>query len=206
VAEENDVVWKPSSGRRVVIIQGHPDPGGKHLCHALADAYAEGAAEAGHHVTRIEVATLDFPMLKSQAEFESEPLPRSLVPSRDAIMAANHIVIVFPLWLGTTPAILKAFLENLMRPGIGFSYRKDGMPKKLLTGRSARIIVTMGMPAWLYRWYFFSHGVRNLKRNILRFVGIAPIRQSLLGGVEQAGEARRKRWLVAMRQLGQKLR
>jgi putative NADPH-quinone reductase len=42
--------------RRVTIVQGHPDPGGKHLCHALADDYADGAAAAGREITRIEVA------------------------------------------------------------------------------------------------------------------------------------------------------
>ena len=38
--------------RRIAIVQGHPDPAGKHLCHALADAYADGAARAGHAVDR----------------------------------------------------------------------------------------------------------------------------------------------------------
>ena len=196
---------EPDPGH-VVIIQGHPDPEGGHLCHALADAYAEGAVTAGHRVTRIDVAGLDFPMLRSQAEFLSAPLPQSLVPARDAILAAGHIVIVFPLWLGSMPAFLKAFLENLMRPGIGFSYSKTGMPKKLLSGRSARIVATMSTPAFIYRWLFFANGIRSLKRDILGFVGFSPVRQSLFGRVEKVGDARRKTWLVTMRRLGQKLR
>jgi putative NADPH-quinone reductase len=62
--------------RRVAIIHGHPDPGGKRLCHALADAYAQSAVSAGHEVTRIEVARLDFPVLRTQEDFEHVNCPK----------------------------------------------------------------------------------------------------------------------------------
>ena len=92
---------------RVTIVQGQPDPGGKHLCHALADAYAEGAAAAGHEITRIEVARLDFPILRTQEEFERGSLPETLVAGRDAFVSAQHLVMIFPLWHGTMPALLQ---------------------------------------------------------------------------------------------------
>jgi putative NADPH-quinone reductase len=81
-------------------------------------------------------------------EFDSGTLPAALKPAADAIVGADHIVLVFPLWLGTVPALAKAFLEQVMRPGVTFAYEKYGA-KKLLAGRSARIVVTLGMPAWL---------------------------------------------------------
>jgi len=52
--------------RRITLIQGHPDPAGNHFDHALADAYAAGAARAGHPVRRIEAARLEFPLLRNQ--------------------------------------------------------------------------------------------------------------------------------------------
>jgi len=142
---------------RITIIQGHPDPAGDRLCHALADAYAAGAEAAGHEVARIEVARLDFPVLRTQHDFEHGQVPDSLVEARDAIVSAKHLVVVFPLWHGTMPALLKAFLEQVMRPGVALEYRKHGFPRGLLTGRSARLVVTMGMPALIYRWYFRAH-------------------------------------------------
>ena len=190
---------------RVAIIQGHPDPAGGHLCHALAGAYADGAAGAGHRVDRIEVAQIAFPILRTQAEFESGALPESLAPARDAIVAAQHLVILFPLWLGTMPALLKAFLEQVIRPGIAFEYRAQGFPRRLLAGRSAHLVVTMGMPALLYRWYFRAHGVRGLERSVLRFAGMRPIRETLLGGVGVASAARRAAWLDRMRACGRRL-
>ena len=103
--------------RRLAIVQGHPDPAGNRLCHALADAYAEGAAATGHQVMRIEVARLDFPILRTQRDFETGQVPESLVEARDAIVSAQHVSMIFPLWHGTMPALLKAFIEQVMRPG-----------------------------------------------------------------------------------------
>lgn len=190
--------------KRIAIIQGHPDPIGGHLCHALADAYAEGARAAGHDVARIDVAQINFPWLRTRQEFESGELTANLVPARDAILAAQHLVIVFPLWLGTMPAVVKAFFEQVMRPGIAFAYQEKGFPRRLLAGRSARIVVTMGMPAFLYRWYFGGHGLRGLERSILRFTGIKPVRETLFGMVGNADEARRERWLDRMRDYGRR--
>jgi putative NADPH-quinone reductase len=191
--------------RQSTIIQGHPDPGGNRFYHALADAYAEGAASAGHKVMRVEVARLDFPMLRTQEEFEHGHLPETLVETRDAIVSAQHLVMVFPLWHGTMPALLKAFLEQVMRPGVALEYRKHGFPRGLLAGRSARIVVTMGMPALIYRWYFRAHGVRGLERSILRFSGMAPVRETLLGMVDTAGDAKRRQWLDRIRDCGRRL-
>src|SRR6516165_9482584 len=130
--------------RRVAIIQGHPDPAGNRFCHALADAYAEGAVLGRHEVARIEPAKLDFPILRTQRDFETGDIPEVLMPARDAIIAAQHLLIVFPLWHGTMPALLKAFIEHVMRPGVALEYRREGFPKGLLAGRSARLVVTMG--------------------------------------------------------------
>jgi len=47
------------TNRRVVIIQGHPDPDGQRFCRALADAYERGAEESGCQVKIIDVAGLD---------------------------------------------------------------------------------------------------------------------------------------------------
>ena len=112
------------------------------------------------------------------------------------------LVIVDPLWLGSMPALLKAFLEQVLRPGFAFEYQSRGMPKKLLKGTSARIVVTMGMPASVYRWVYFAHSLRSLKRNILAFCGIAPIRSTLIGNVEGMSDRQRMEWLDEVRGLG----
>jgi putative NADPH-quinone reductase len=148
---------------RVLVVQGHPDATRRHLNHALADAYAEAAQALGHAVRRCEVAGLDFPLLRSQQDWESGALPASLNTAQQDLLWAQHLAIFFPLWLGDMPALLKGFLEQMLRPGFAFK-GSEGNPfgRKGLTGRTARIVVTMGMPALLYRWLYRAHSVRSL--------------------------------------------
>ena len=188
---------------RIALIQAHPDPAGGHLCHALAQAYADGAREAGHEVRVVDVTHLDFPLLRSQKDWMTGEVPAALRPAQETVRWADHIAFFFPLWLGDMPALLKGFLEQIARPGFAFDY-VEGNPlgKKLLTGRSARVVVTMGMPALVYRWIFRAHSVRSLERNILGFVGFAPVRETLVGGVDQLGEAGVLGWRDKLRVLG----
>jgi putative NADPH-quinone reductase len=192
--------------RRVLIVQGHPDPAGGHFCHALAESYLEGAATAGHEVRRLEVAKIDFPLLKSAAEWKQGKVPASLEEAQRAIVWAEHLLFIFPLWMGDMPALLKGFIEQVARPGFAFD-PGDGGPfgQKKLKGRSARVVVTMGMPALVYRYISRAHSLRSLERNILGFIGIAPIHETLIGLVEgDESEAGRQRWLRRLHELGTK--
>jgi len=192
---------------QVLLIQGHPDPAGGHLCHALAQAYAEGAREAGHELRTLDVAQLDFPLLRSQHAWTHEPLPPALAPAQEAIRWADHLVFVFPLWLGGMPALLKGFLEQIAREGFAFAKdAKNPMAGKLLKGRSARLVVTMGMPAAVYRYYFRAHSIKALERNILGFVGIGPIEETLIGMVEAIDDKARVKWFDTLRALGRQAR
>jgi putative NADPH-quinone reductase len=188
--------------RRIVIVQGHPDASAPHFGHALADAYARAAKEAGHEVRQIEIARLDIPVLRSRAEWEG-PIPPGLVEAQATIGWADHLVLIFPLWLGTMPALLKAFLEQVLRPGFAVNLGRASVANSAqrLKGKSARIVVTMGMPAFVYRGFFLSHGVRSLTRSILKFCGVTPVRETFIGLIE-GGENRRRRALEKIRNLG----
>lgn len=187
--------------RRILVIDGHPDPDRTHFIHSLADAYAQGAEAGGHPVRRIDIAGLDFPVLRSPKEWQTAEPPPAIAAAGKDIAWADHIVLLYPLWLGDVPALLKAFLEQVARPGIAFRYREKGMPEKLWVGRSARVIVTMGMPGLLYRLFYRAHSLKSLERNILKFVGIAPVSSTVLGMVEASPE-HRENWLEQVRQLG----
>lgn len=189
--------------KRIVIIDGHPDPSAERFCHALAQAYAEAAAAAGHEVKRLVLADMDVPVLRSVHEWSEGTPVEAIKAAQDAIGWAEHLVIIFPLWLGAMPALLKAFFEQIGRPGFAIARGKVTLSPGLLTGRSARIVVTMGMPAWFYRLFYRAHSLKSLERNILKFIGIGPIRETLIGSVEASAEKRRA-WLGTMRALGQK--
>ena len=71
-----------------------------------------------------------------------------------------------------------------------------------MTGRSARLVVTMGMPALVYRWYFRAHSIKSLERNVLGFVGIAPVHETLIGLTGDLKPADAARWFVKLERLG----
>jgi len=188
---------------RILIIQGHPDCGGRHLCHALAQAYADGAQGAGHTVETIRPGLIDFPLLRSADEWQHGSVPASLAPAQQAIRLATHLVLVYPLWLGEMPALLKAFLEQVARPGFAIAAEsRNPLKAGLLGGRSARVIVTMGMPAVLYRLFYRAHSLKALQRNILGFAGIKPVRTSVVGGAGALTPQQVERWCDHLRQLG----
>jgi putative NADPH-quinone reductase len=190
-------------GKRILLIQGHPDTTQRHFCHALEDAYANGATAAGCEIQRINVGALDFPLLHSQHEWENGALPSNLAPAQAAIKWAEHMVLFFPLWLGDMPALLKGFLEQVARPGFAFSGEgKNPLANKGLTGRSGRVVVTMGMPALVYRWYFRAHSIKSLERNILGFVGIAPVDETLIGMAGNMDSTTAGKWLSRLEKLG----
>ena len=95
-----------------------------------------------------------------------------------------------------------------MRPGTAFAYadKGGGFSRTLLGGRSARVVVTMGMPSAVYRWFFGAHAVKSLERNVLRFVGVAPVRCSYVGMVEAPDGRGRARWLRRMAGFGRAAR
>ena len=190
---------------RIALVLAHPDPAPERLCRALADSYEGAAVRAGHEVRRIDLAALDFPLLRSQREQESGPLPAALAPAQGAVQWAEHLVLVFPLWLGGMPALLKGFLEQVLRPGFAYRFEGRGWTRGL-KGKSARIVVTMGMPAFAYRLFFGAFALRGLKRSILGFCGVSPIRTTLLGGVATASPAKRQGWLRRMAELGEAAR
>ncbi len=190
--------------RRILLIEGHPDAHGPHLNRTLADAYAEGAAASGHALRRVVVGAIDFPLLMRASDWLHGEVPPMLKSSQEDIAWAEHVVIVFPLWLGDMPALLKGYLEQVARPG--FAVGPEGAKpfgRKPLSGRSARVVVTMGMPALAYRWYFRAHSLKSLERNILGFVGFGPIHETLIGMVDQLGEAGVAQWKSRLRKLGQ---
>jgi putative NADPH-quinone reductase len=100
------------------------------------------------------------------------------------------------------PALLKGFFEQTLRPGFAIGKAEPGrLGTRLLKGRSARIVVTMGMPAFFYKIYYRAHSLKSLKRNVLEFCGVSPVRSTLIGTVE--GDADwRAGWLSKLAVLG----
>lgn len=187
------------AARKILVVDGHPDPDPARFVHALAAAYMKGAA--GHETRMLRLADLDFPLLRRASDWTEGAPPAAIAAAQMDVLWADHLVILYPLWLGDVPALLKGFLEQTLRPGFALQYREKGLPRKLLAGRTARTVVTMGMPAIVYRLFYGAHSVKSLERNVLKFVGIRPVARTFVGAVESSVEHRQAR-LEELERLG----
>ena len=82
------------SRRRVLIIDAHPDPDPNHFVHALAREYASAADAAHHEVLVLELATLDFPIIRKPCEWLEAEAPPVIVRVQNDIEWADHLVIL----------------------------------------------------------------------------------------------------------------
>jgi putative NADPH-quinone reductase len=190
-----------SMRKKIVIIDGHPDPERTRLGHALADAYAQGAIETGNETRVITVSELEIAFLRSAAEFAAPAIAPAIVSAQRDIEWADHIVLVFPLWLGGAPALMRAFLEQVACGSFFAETSGPGIRSKL-QHKSARLIVTMGMPAFAYRLFFHAHGVKNIMEGVLGFAGFRPVRATLFGAVEALGAQKNAARVAQVRELG----
>ena len=174
---------------RTLIILGHPDK--KSLCMGIADSYEKGAREKGGDVMRINLFDLSYnPNLKNGYRI-IQNLEPDLVEAQRLIKWANHIVIVFPVWWGGVPALLKGFLDRTFLPGFAFKYRENStMWDKLLDGKRARLIVTSDAPVWWLYLTYFHPAVNMMKKAVLEFCGVSPVIVTSFGSIKNAGDKR----------------
>lgn len=186
--------------RRVLVILAHPDPNS--YCAAMASAYSSSAQQAGAEVRELSLGELQFdPIFHRRPEGEQPPEP-DLIAAQQAIQWCDHLVFVYPTWWGAMPALMKGFIERTFLPDFAFRYRNNSpWWDKLLTGRSARLLVTMDAPPWYYRLVFRAPGHNLMKRAILGFCGIKPVRIASFGPMLNSSQRRRERWLQRARDL-----
>jgi len=186
---------------KIAIVVGNPKRDS--YCQAVGKAYLRGAGEGGHEAKLFLLADMMFDPILREGYRREQPLEPDLVVARQALQASDHFVFIFPLWCGDMPAIMKGFIERVLQPDLLAVQASHGLARwKIFKGKSARIIMTMGMPGWFYRWYYGGYALKLFKRNILHFTGVTPVRSKIYGMIEAVGDETRKQWLREVEALG----
>jgi putative NADPH-quinone reductase len=187
--------------KKILIINGHPDK--ESFCSALAKQYKIGADSSGADCTIIDLIDLEFtPILKYGYRKRTELEP-DLLKVWELIKESEHLVFVYPTWWGTQPALLKGFIDRLFLPEFAFRYRENSLFwDKLLTGKSARLVVTMDTPKWYYYLVYGKPGHNAMKKGTLNFCGIKPVRITTFAPVKTSDKEKRQKWLNKVEKLG----
>ena len=191
--------------KRIFILNGHPARSS--LSHHFAETYARAAQTAGHALRLSHLHDLQF-----DADFgfggykEVKPLEPDLEQTLDSLRWSEHLVVLAPMWWGGLPAKLKGVIDRILLPGTGFDPRniKYGFPAPLLSGRSARVIVTSDTPDWYFRLAYRSALKTQLRGQIFGYVGIKPMRMTHFSGASHPAPATVERWSRSVARLGAK--
>ena len=190
--------------KRILILDGHP--AAETLSAGLAAAYAAGAAEAGHDTRALALSAMRFDPDFGQAGYEGlKPLEPDLEAFLDGLAWCEHIYLVHPLWWGGPPARLKGLMDRALLPGRTFDPRRPhwtGLPKPLMTGRSAHLTVTSDTPNWAWRLVYAQAHRRMMARQVFSFMGIRPMRWTNLAPAREASPDRIRGWLDRARAQG----
>lgn len=189
---------------KVLVILAHPRE--TSFCAALAEAYMEGATAAGAKIEFIHLGTLNFDLHVRLVEPQDQREEPDIMKAKELIQWADHLVFVYPIWWGTMPALLKGFLDRVFVPGFAFYEVVQDEYKKLLTNKTAQLIITMDTPLFIYRMFIHSPGTRAMKIATLQFCGVSPVRTLHCSGVKHSTSSERARWLEQSYSCGLKLK
>lgn len=188
--------------KRIFVLLGHP--GDKSLTCFFGRQYIEGAKSSDHEVRVEHIGSLDFDPVLWEGHSEVQKLEPDLKRVQENIKWADHLVLVFPIWWGDMPGILKGMFDRMFLPGFAFKFHKSGfMWERLLKRKSARIIVTMDNFPLIQRLFFGSF-TSTVKRSLLWFSGVKPVRLTSIGRVSKMSEVKKKSWQRKIRKLGEK--
>ncbi len=189
--------------KKVLIINGHPNA--ESFCNALTEAYKKGSWDVGNEVELLNVRELNFNLNLSNGYSRKTELEPDLIEVQQKIKWANHIVIVHPVWWGSVPALLKGFFDRVLLPGFAFKYRENSqLWDKLLSGKTGHVIYTSDTPIWFYKLVFRAPSVNLVKRRVLQFCGVTPVRVTGIGPLRKSTQKFRESWLNTVEQLAKK--
>ncbi len=197
---------------RVLIVFNHPYSGS--FCNAILESVQKGLRKANHEIDLIHLDEDNFdPVMRGKdlqafVTARTDPeralsmLDEQVLNYKEKIIAAEHIVFIFPIWWELMPALTKGFIDKVIFPGIAYEYKGSGSGMMLtmdkLTGIS--VITTMNTPAILYRLIFGNAIKKALLLGTFWKMGIKNRKWINLAGVKQASDQKRQRWLSKIEQ------
>jgi len=184
--------------KKILVLSGSPREGS--FSERLAATYVEHA-ESKHEVRFHKVSEMNF---NSNLEsYNQQSLESDLEAFQNSVSWANHLVVVSPIWWGALPAKLKGVFDRTFLPGFAYKFEPGKMvQRKLLAGKTARIIFTMDTPVWYYKLYQRAPALHQLKITTLEFCGFKKVKSNMFGPIIKASDKAKSDWLDRVQLLG----
>lgn len=185
----------------ILVINGHPNR--TSFTAGLAEAYAEGVRSRQGNVRILHLGDLNFDLSLHEGYGKIMPLEPDLYDAQALITQCKHIVFFYPQWWGSSPAVLKGFIDRVFLPGFAFKYHAKGaMWDKLLKGRSGEIWLLSDSPWFWYYFKYWNSAVKWLKTATLEFSGVKPVKIHVVDRVRFSTPEQRTAFLNSARIAG----
>ncbi len=186
--------------KRVLVLAANPKKDS--FTSYLAETYASSARKK-HEVQLLNISDMEFNLDLSGGYAEEHSMEKSLTSFQASLEWCEHLVIFTPIWWGSLPAKLKGLIDRTFLPGFAFQYEKGKLiPKKLLLGRTARIVMTMDTPPWYYFLIQGAPAIKQLKTTTLKFVGFKSVKSKMFGPIINSTKESRSKWVNDVSILG----
>lgn len=196
--------------KNIAVVIGNPFK--ESFSHAMADVYVDGASASGATVRVIDLASTSFTLSPNELNdvrvrgiTQMDGLEPEIVEMVKTLDWAEHIVLIYPVWWGTFPGILKSFIDRAVISGVAFNYGKTGTKwEKRWAGKTSRLIFTMDAPSWWYKLVYRAPSENAMRRATFWYVGVKNIGVSRFTPVRFSTPDIRSSWLKKVREIGRK--
>lgn len=183
---------------KVSVILGHPKKGS--FNHAIAGRAVKTLRDNGHRVYFHDLYSENFNPVLPYGEISRDAVPDTVVEGHcREISDVDGIVIVHPNWWGQPPAILKGWVDRVIRPGVAYRFCEgdsgEGVPEGLLKAGAALVFNTSNTPAQREREVFGDPLESIWKSCILGLCGVSVFYRKMYGVVVTSTGAEREGWL-----------
>lgn len=188
----------------ISILLAHPNP--RSFNHAIASTAAEALRQCGHQVVLHDLCAENFPALLPASEFQKNAQLEPVVEKHcEEISAADGIVIVHPNWWGMPPAILKGWIDRVLRMGVAYRFvandKGEGVPEGLLRAKTAIVFNTANTPDSREREWFGDPLETLWKRCVFDLCGVKRVERRTFSVVVTSTPEQRAQWLNEVREI-----
>lgn len=182
----------------VLVILAHPDP--KSFSHAIAEAAVAALRENSHQVVFHDLQQEGFePVLPAQEIPEKGIVSAGIRKHCDDLASADGIVVIHPNWWGQPPAILKGWVDRVVRPGVAYRFLEgdsgEGVPLGLLKAKAAIVFNTSNTPMEREK-HVFGDPLETLWKNcIFDLCGVKIFHRRMFGVIVTSTPTLRQQWL-----------
>lgn len=187
---------------KISLILAHPDPNS--FNHAIAQTAVEALKTNGQKIFFHDLYQETFdPLLPAEEILKDAVLAPDIQRHCEEIANADGIIIVHPNWWGQPPAILKGWVDRVIRPGVAYEFLEgdsgEGVPRGLLKAQTALIYNTSNTEAQREKNIFGDPLEMIWKNCVFSLCGVNNFHRRMFNVIVTSTAKQRKNWLDSVR-------